>query len=530
MAEASHSGLVPGSSRPPARAGLKEIWHHIRSGAEGDYTTVVVPTLTFDREELAKILGVQFYEERLLVCLLTLRDPRARVVFVTSQPVPPPVVSYYLSLLPDGVRHSAGERLAMLSAHDTTPRPLTEKILERPRLIDRIRAQLGSAERAYMTSFNVTLLEERLALELGIPHDGVDAGLSWMGTKSGSRKIFSEAGVQVAAGSGGVRTRADLVEGLAAIATRQPTSRAAVVKLDDSFAGAGNAFYTFPTTIPTDPVDRMLSIDRALNGLVPASGEPPHSFLQKLERMGGVVEAFVEGGDGMPSDSPSAQLLVDPDGTLRLLSTHDQVLGGPIGQTYVGCRFPASDAYRSAIQERGLAVGRAMSSYGATGRFGIDFLVPRLDGDPGVPHAIEINLRMGGTTFPFMVLELLVEGAFDPATGRYVADSGGERCYFATDNLRSPAYAGITPEDFIDIVRRYDLRFDRELGIGPVFHMIGALSQFGRVGVTCIGRDPDEADTVYRRVVAALDSDARVDRPRWAPATHPMGIPIGDEE
>lgn len=44
------------------------------------HTSVIVPSLAFDQEELAKIRGIPFYEERLLFSLIRLRDPRARVI------------------------------------------------------------------------------------------------------------------------------------------------------------------------------------------------------------------------------------------------------------------------------------------------------------------------------------------------------------------------------------------------------------------------------------------------------------------
>ena len=64
---------------------MPEVWEAI-GGNTGDaaYTSVVVPSLTLDQEELRKISGSAFYEERLLFLLMRLRNPRARLVYVTS--------------------------------------------------------------------------------------------------------------------------------------------------------------------------------------------------------------------------------------------------------------------------------------------------------------------------------------------------------------------------------------------------------------------------------------------------------------
>ena len=93
---------------------------------------MIVPSLSVNQEELAKVTGAAFYEERLMFALIRLRNPNARLIYVTSQPVHPDIVDYYLQLL-DGVSAShARRRLHMLSVFDSSARPLSEKMLERP--------------------------------------------------------------------------------------------------------------------------------------------------------------------------------------------------------------------------------------------------------------------------------------------------------------------------------------------------------------------------------------------------------------
>ena len=62
----------------------------------------------------------------------------------------------------------------MLCAFDASPRPLTLKVLERPRLIQRIRYAVQDHARAHLTVFNSTPLERRLSVLLGIPLNGLD--------------------------------------------------------------------------------------------------------------------------------------------------------------------------------------------------------------------------------------------------------------------------------------------------------------------------------------------------------------------
>src|ERR671937_2621398 len=64
-------------------------------------TVVVLPSLSFPTAELRKIVGIGYYEERLLFLLLLLRRPGVKVVYLTSMPVEEAVVDYYLGFLPD---------------------------------------------------------------------------------------------------------------------------------------------------------------------------------------------------------------------------------------------------------------------------------------------------------------------------------------------------------------------------------------------------------------------------------------------
>jgi hypothetical protein len=45
--------------------------------------------------------------------------------------------------------------------------------------------------------------------------------------------------------------------------------------------------------------------------------------------------------------------------------------------------------------------------------------------------------------------------------------------------------------------------------VGVVFHMISALPQHGRIGLTAIGESHDQAQELYERTVATLNEETR---------------------
>jgi hypothetical protein len=449
------------------------------------------------------VSGAHHYEERMLCLLMLLRMPRTQVIYVTSTPIAEAIVDYYLHLLPGVPGRHARQRLTMLSCDDASSAPLTRKLLAQPRVLDRIRQAIADPASAHMTCFAVTELERKLALALGLPIYGCDPSLAHWGSKSGSRKIFREAGIEMPLGFEDLTSADDVAAALTELKVQTPDLAKAVVKINEGFSGEGNAVFAFndaPAGSALLPWVRARLPQLAFE----ARGMTWDLYQDKLCGMGGIVEEFVA---GQLKQSPSVQVRIDPTGRLEAVSTHDQVLGGQNGQIFLGCRFPAEDDYRLEIQARGMKAAKVLADKGALGRFGIDFISVR-QGDAWRHLAIEINLRKGGTTHPFLMLQFLTDGHYDVATGRFLTPSGRPRFYYASDNLESERYRGLTPDDLIDISVMNGLHFHAATGEGVAFHLIGALSEFGKLGVVCIGETQARADALYRLTVDVLEAEA----------------------
>lgn len=468
-------------------------------------TVVIVPSLSLDQEVLARISGVHHYEERQLCTLLLLRFPRTHVIYLTSMPIAEPIIDYYLHLLPGIPAQHARRRLTLISCNDASPMPLSEKLLVRPRVLQRIREAIPDQSRAHMTCFTVTELERALGLALDLPVYGCDPSLYHLGTKSGSRKIFREVGLEMPPGMEDLANADDIAESLVELRGRNPDLARAVVKLNDGFSGEGNAVFSFAGAPQGSAL--LPWVKQHLPHLeFEAGGMTWDLYSEKFQAMGGIVEEFIPGEN---KRSPSAQLRIDPTGTVEPISTHDQVLGGDNAQIFLGCRFPADEDYRLEIQDQGMRVAEALANRGALGRFSVDFLsLPNPDGS--WRHvAIEINLRKGGTTHPFMMLQSLTDGTYCRDTGNFLIPGGRPRYYYASDNLESDLYRGLLPFDLIDIAAMNRLHFHGTNQEGVVFHLMGALSEFGKLGVVSIGSSFDRAEAYYRETVDILDKEGR---------------------
>ncbi len=479
------------------QAQLVPLWTSIEALSQDPQTIVVVPSLTVDFPLSGSKL--QAYEERFLFLLLLLRQPFARLIYITSQPILPAVVDYYLGLLPGVIGSHARRRLFLLSPHDGAEKPLSIKLLERPPLLRRIRALIPDPARAHLVPFNTTTSERDLALRLGIPMYGADPKHLVFGTKSGCRRLFAEAGVSCPLGAENLTSVDALVAAVADIVRARPGVRQLMVKHDEGVSGEGNAVLD---VAGVDPEDADAIRRRCLH-LLPESGESVDSFLGKLAA-GGIVEERISADQ---LESPSVQLRITPLGRVELLSTHDQLLGGPSGQVYQGCVFPADQAYAAVISAEALKVGERLAQEGVIGRFALDFIVAR-EGDAWTPYAIEINLRKGGTTHPFLTLQFLTDGVYDPEMGVFHTPSGQDKYFVATDNFESELLRVFTPEDIFDVAVRHGLHFDHTSERGVVFHMMAGIGQYGRLGLTAMDNTPEAARALYERTMATFIAEA----------------------
>jgi hypothetical protein len=404
--------------------------------------------------------------------------------------------------------------------------------------------------RAHLVPFNTTNREKELALRLGIPMYGADPKFFSLGTKSGCRQIFMEENVPHPLGHENLGSKEDLIEAIAQIRARKPSIKQVLVKLNEGVSGKGNAIIDLTglppvagigdagsrnrprggrdrrsrlqriddaghkdaSTLPGSPIPATTTKERALleERLRAMQFESKavtyESYMKKLQERKGVVEERIMGEEFR---SPSVQLRITPLGKVELLSTHDQLLGGPSGQSYLGCVFPADKGYAPLITREAAKVGRRLAKEGVIGRFALDFVVVRGEHGKWEPYAIEINLRKGGTTHPFLTLQFLTDGKYDPDTATFTAPNGQQKFFVASDHVESPAYRTLTPDDLFDIVVRHNLHFGQTRQTGVVFHMMSALGELGRTGLTAVGNSREDAKALYDRAVSVLDQETR---------------------
>ena len=479
---------------------LVPLWSSLDHLNNDEQTIVVVPSVDVDFEISASQL--QAYEERYLFLLFLLRQPRARMVYVTGQEIQSEIIDYYLDLLPGVIQSNARRRLFLISPMEARFRPLARKLLDRPRLIKRIRDLIPDKDRAHLVPFMTTWEDRELAMRLGIPMYGADPAHAELGTKTEGRRLFAEAGIDHPRGREGLGSRAEVADAIVELAREVPNLRRVVIKLNLGVSGFGNAIVDLGDVDTTS----VVAIDGLLDNIeVDEHAGGVDGYFSTLEAERGIVEEMIEGEHVL---SPSAQLRITPLGDVELLSTHDQILGGDSGQVFIGSRFPADPSYARTISRSAREIGQRLAARGVIGRLAVDYVVVENDNGSWDAHAIEVNLRKGGTTHPFLTLQFLTDGTYDEERAVFSAPDGREKHYVANDHLEIEGIDRLTPQDLLEIALIRGLHFDQTRLVGSVFHMLSAMPTHGFVGVTSVGDSAEDAQRRFDEVVAVLTEEA----------------------
>ncbi len=376
---------------------------------------------------------------------------------------------------------------------DASARAVAEKLLERTDLTDRIRSFIGS-DPGLIEPWNVTEHERDLAVRLGLPMSGTDPVLWPLGFKSSGRKLFRDAGIPVPPGFEDLSSVFEVVDAIERLRNERPETREVVIKHDDSGAGDGNAVVRVDDVEPSGSEIARRRILSRVNSLEPW-------YIAEIAE-GCVVEQRIT---GERFSSPSAQIELGPNGSVRVLSTHEQILGGDDDQIYLGCSFPADPAYASELGSHAIAAGGALAAHGALGRAAVDFVAASGGSGSWSTYAVEVNLRKGGTTHPFAVLRHLAPGHYDADAGVYTDSWGREKFYVASDNIVDEAWTGVPETDVLAALDDAGLTWDTSSRTGVVPHMLSSLVVDGRFGLTAIGDSPEQAEELRLATISAVN-------------------------
>jgi hypothetical protein len=476
------------------QSGLPRLWEQLRN-PKMPRVAVAVPSLSLDLEGLTMPGGLLHFEERMLYLFHLLSQPACHLWIYTSHLISEQEIAYFLHFLRHVPFTHARQRLRMQPLLDRQPKPLTQKMLERPALLERLRRALRKGPPAYLTVYHSSELEMRLAVELGIPIMGTDPRHEPLSTKARARELFESVGLQVAPGVTGLTSLEDLAEALVKmqqeglLTVQQPR---VVLKQNRGVSGLGNRVLSVMSVwnllvSDTEPREKAARLAQSLRrNWSDAEGR---AFWERFERLGGIVEAWV------PGEPVSVQLSISPLG-VEVEGVCEEIMDAK--GRYQGAILPAADGLAGQTLGPARQVAEALARRGVLGRVEVDFLV----GSAGV-FPLDINFRKSNTQAALRQLTALAGGRYHPEDNRYRNGSGNERTMFTSDRLQVGSQAS-SPHDVIDLATEGGLHYSSASQCGVVFHMLGGVSATSRVGASCIGVGLDDARSLFSQCEECL--------------------------
>ena len=480
----------------PIQAGLPDLWRRIQN-PRVPRLVIAVPSLSLDLEGLPLPGGLLHFEERMLYLFHLLGQPACRLWFYSSHLIPEEEIAYYLHFLRHVPFSHGRNRLRLQPLLDRQSLPLTEKMLARPALLERLRRQIQKSPNAYLTVYRSTELEMRLAVELGIPILGTDPRHQRYSVKARARSLFQSLGLAVPPGEVDLHNLDDLaaalvkLQGQGVITVEHPR---VVVKQNDGVSGLGNrdlGLMPFWNLLVSDhmlPEEKHARLGQALRRhWGDAEGK---AFWPRFERLGGLVEQQLVG------ESVSVQVQISPLFEVSIMGVHQEILDKH--GRYRGALFPAPDKLAQATLGRARKVGEELARQGVQGRVEVDFLVTAEE-----VYALDVNFRKSNSTTSLRTLNLLAGGAYCEKENRYLDGSGKTKFVYSSDWLEVGEQAS-SLHDVIDLATEEGLNYSTASHTGVVFHMLGGVSSTRRLGVTCVGEDMEEARHLYGESERAL--------------------------
>ena len=478
-------------------------------------TKVVILSLSLTKEILRGIKGVRYYDTRgFLGEVLEAKDGKTNVLIISAVSLSHPFKKYILSFLPEN-RRSA---ISFMSASEfgetvSVERSLSQTILDNPKFMAAIKSKIKNIP-SYLSFFVTTSLEEKISHELGIPFWMIHPDLNFKATKSWNRRHFKRVGrswgrnamksrffeyVNIIPGFEGIESVESLIIHADKLWLQNPEGGKFVPKHDDGVSGQGNGIYILPRmseSLRTDFSARIKIIVEALQNIeLVESTSSPTRFLEEFGRRGGIVEKFI---DGLFKTSPSAQGMIYPNGRVEIISTHEQILDG---QTYKGAIFPANESYRGILQEHAWRVGQELfENNKIIGPFAVDYVAVSRSSDLNVDviiYPVEINIRRGGTSYPYLIAKLATDSVYDPFDGELKAPDGNRIYYIATDNFKSKAFKGRTEEELFETISNMKILFKpgQQVGVSP--YLLIAAYEYEKFGLIFIANDLETAQKLF---------------------------------
>lgn len=468
-------------------------------------------------ELLTRLIGSNCFVERPLSPeIIEASDQGHNLLYITAPDLPDKeyVVDYYIRLKPRSPQEidQIKQQIVVLGLDNHESLWLSQKLAApeakeaRNLIANWISEQHQRGKRVELHTFEPSAMTEAFAKELGLETDQAPSTTLAIGSKFGSKQIFNACGIDQPRGTSECHNLGDFTKEIAYLLQQEPEAKKLILKLSSTLygAGQGNALFDVSGIERSNTLETIL--EQVQTTLVEENVEVIdkklgwQGFVEEIFKAGIIAELYIE---GKYKETPSAQGSVQKDGTVTLVSVHEQRFAAN-KQTYIGSFYPANDAYRDRVGDLFKLIAAQSYTQGHIGPISVDFLCVR-DSENEDWHILpmEINNRLTGTAHGFRIVTSLLGVRPNEASPK-LQMNGETRVYLASDSIYKPEYTILRPAAVIDAIRASNVHYDDNRHKGAVLYMLSGLS-YGKCGAVVIGTTEDECMAMQADIYKVLD-------------------------
>ena len=475
-----------------------------------------LPSLSYPAFQTQTFPFYRCFQAGQLPRLIDLADPNVEIVFICPYQLEAEALQYYFKVLRRAGVQDPESRVLILVPELVKRLPghlsLTRMVLMSSKLMKCL-ASVVKGKCAYIVPGVVGQEELTLAAKLNLPLLGPEPKVAQiLSTKSGLKSIFETADVRPPIGAHNIKDERDLYQILSRFVAEYPEYPRWVLKIDSEFGGRGTAFLETrrlkciekaspetPTAVLSEQVLQELLENGSKRFKIINSNVYPDwaAYIKVFCSIGGCVEAS-------PKEvlaSPAANLFIEPNGEVNLLSIQEQI----VYPQYValGVVFPQTSVPHEAIRDAAMAVGAAAYRKKIMGYITVDFILhKRTDGLR--LWAVDLDLRLTTNAMMHQFVMLMSEACYDPTSGNCLSIHGNNQVMplsYAYSGLMYHPYIGALRHSvFFNLCRQKGLHFDMDTRTGVLFHLVDVLL-CGCIGLLGVGKSENHSVSMLIDVI-----------------------------
>lgn len=502
-------------------------WPRIRQSRR---LIIHIPSLSYPAFQCKTIPFFNCMQAAQLMRLADLRDPNVEVVLLSPFKIEDEALQYYMNTLKMAGARDPESRVMILVPEHAKRLPSNLSLTKLILLSSKVMKVLGSLVRgktAYIVPGVVSNEELVLAAKLNLALLSAEPKVAQvLGSKSGSKSVFESAEVVTPVGAYHVKDTRDMYMILARFIAEYRDVGKWLVKIDCEAGSRGHAVFDvakLKSAIDDGDANPQIVAERVLQELKERAGKlvkilntvahPDWAeFSKTFDSFGGCIEA-------VPSfvvASPTANLLVEPDGTVNLLSVVEQVFSPAL--CVLGCSFPQTTTPHQAIRDAALSIGAAAFRKKIMGHISVDFVVHQRNSKDPTKRlwAVDLDLHLTTNAAIHQYVELVTGATFDPQSGTATMPATASRpeqplAYVYSGLIYNPYIGAIRHAPFFNHCRQRGLSFDLQSRTGVMFHLVDTLLK-GCLGAVCVspsyGQCVSLLSEVQQLVQAEIAKDA----------------------